>query len=38
MLIDSPARIPHRLIKESGAVFRFLVIKTPRQSESTRVL
>ncbi|MFO7743210.1 MAG: cupin domain-containing protein [Anaerolineae bacterium] len=37
-LIDSPARIPHRLLNESGDVFRFLVVKTPRPTESTRVL
>jgi quercetin dioxygenase-like cupin family protein len=38
MLIHSPARIPHRLINDGDAVFRFLVVKTPRQTESTRVL
>ncbi len=38
MLIDSPARIPHRLLNEGDAVFRFLVVKTPRPTESTRVL
>jgi mannose-6-phosphate isomerase-like protein (cupin superfamily) len=38
MLIESPARIPHRLMNEAEGVFRFLVVKTPRQSESTRVL
>lgn len=37
-LIDSPARIPHRLLNESDHVFRFLVVKTPRPTESTRVL
>jgi len=38
MLIESPARIPHRLLNESGAVFRCLVVKTPRPTESTRLL
>jgi len=37
-LIDSPARVPHRLWNESDAVFRFLVVKTPRQKEKTRLL
>lgn len=38
MLIDSPARIPHRLLNESDAVFRFLVVKTPRPTEESRFL
>lgn len=38
MLVDSPARIPHRLLNESDQVFRFLVVKTPRPSGSTRIL
>jgi len=38
MLVDSPARIPHRLLNESDAVFRFLVVKTPRPTGATRVL
>ena len=38
MLIDSPARIPHRLFNESDADFRFLVVKTPRQAAATRLL
>jgi len=38
MLIDSPARIPHRLFNESDADFRFLVVKTPRQADATRLL
>jgi len=29
-LIDSPARIPHRLLNEGNGVFRVLVVKTPR--------
>lgn len=38
MLVDSPARIPHRLLNESDAPFRFLVVKTPRPSEKSRML
>jgi quercetin dioxygenase-like cupin family protein len=37
-LIESPARIPHRLINDGDAVFRILVAKTPRPTESTKVL
>lgn len=37
-LIESPVRIPHRLINDSDAVFRVLVVKTPRPTESTRIL
>ena len=38
MLVESPVRIPHRLLNESDAVFRCLVVKTPRPTESTRLL
>ena len=38
MLVDSPSRIPHRLLNESEAVFRFLVVKTPRPSEKSKLL
>lgn len=38
MLIDSPARVPHRLFNESAADFRFLVVKTPRQEDATKLL
>lgn len=38
MLIESPARIPHRLINNGKEIFRFLVVKTPRPMESTRIL
>ena len=38
MLIESPARVPHRLLNESDSVFRFLVVKTPRPKETTRLL
>lgn len=37
-LIVSPARIPHRLLNESDGVFRFLVVKTPRPTDSTQFL
>jgi len=37
-LIDSPARIPHRLFNEGQVDFRFLVVKTPRQADATRLL
>jgi mannose-6-phosphate isomerase-like protein (cupin superfamily) len=38
MLVESPARIPHRWINESGKVFRVLVVKVPRPAEETRLL
>jgi len=38
MLVDSPARIPHRLLNEGDGMFRFLVVKTPRPTTSTRIL
>jgi len=38
MLVESPARIPHRWINESNAVFRVLVVKVPRPAEETRLL
>ena len=38
MLIDSPARVPHRLLNESDADFRFLVVKPPRPTRATKVL
>ncbi len=37
-VIESPARIPHRWINESNAIFRVLVVKVPRPSEETRLL
>ena len=37
-LIDSPARIPHCWYNESDEILRFLVIKVPRPTESTRLL
>jgi len=38
MLVESPARIPHRWINESKTLFRVLVIKVPRPTEETRLL
>jgi quercetin dioxygenase-like cupin family protein len=38
MLINSPAKIPHRLLNNGDGVFRVLVVKIPRPSESTRLL
>ncbi|MDD1670918.1 MAG: cupin domain-containing protein [Methanomicrobiales archaeon] len=38
MLVESPARIPHRWMNEGGAMFRVLVVKVPRPMEETRLL
>ncbi|AYK15708.1 MAG: cupin domain-containing protein [Methanosarcina flavescens] len=38
MLIESPAKIPHRLMNPGDEVFRVLVVKAPRQTEATRLL
>ncbi|WAC04314.1 MAG: cupin domain-containing protein [Methanoregula sp.] len=38
MLIESPAKIPHRWINESKAVFRVLVVKVPKPTEETKLL
>ena len=38
MLVESPARIPHRWTNESGAVFRVLVVKVPKPTEETKLL
>ncbi len=37
-LVESPAKIPHRLINEGSGIGRILVIKTPRPTEATKVL
>lgn len=37
-LIDSPARIPHRLRNDSDQLTRFMVVKTPRPTEGTAIL
>jgi len=38
MLVESPARIPHRLANEGDQPFRVLVVKAPKPTESTRIL
>ena len=38
MLIESPARVPHRLLNPGDEIFRFLVVKTPKPTGSTRLL
>ena len=38
MLVESPARIPHRWINESRDVFRVLVVKVPKPTEETKLL
>jgi quercetin dioxygenase-like cupin family protein len=38
MLVESPARIPHRWMNESNTVFRVLVIKVPKPTEETKLL
>ncbi|MDD1658739.1 MAG: cupin domain-containing protein [Methanomicrobiales archaeon] len=38
MLVESPARVPHRWINESRAVFRVLVVKVPKPTEETKLL
>jgi mannose-6-phosphate isomerase-like protein (cupin superfamily) len=38
MLIESPSKIPHRLMNPGDVIFRVLVVKVPRQDESTRLL
>ena len=37
-LINSPARIPHCWYNQSEQVFRVLVVKVPRPTESTKLL
>ncbi|MBW1782700.1 MAG: cupin domain-containing protein [Deltaproteobacteria bacterium] len=37
-LVNSPAKIPHCWYNESGSVFRFLVVKVPRPTASTKIL
>lgn len=38
MLVESPARIPHRWSNESASVFRVLVVKVPKPTEATKLL
>jgi mannose-6-phosphate isomerase-like protein (cupin superfamily) len=37
-VVESPAKIPHRLLNESNEIVRILVIKTPRPKEATKIL
>ena len=37
-LVESPAKIPHRLLNPGEKDFRVLVVKTPRPTETTRLL
>ncbi|MCG7845035.1 MAG: cupin domain-containing protein [Methanomassiliicoccales archaeon] len=37
-IVESPAKVPHRLFNDSEAEFRFLVVKMPKPVESTKVL
>jgi quercetin dioxygenase-like cupin family protein len=38
MLVESPAKVPHRWSNESSKVFRVLVVKVPKPTEETRLL
>ena len=38
MLVESPARVPHRWTNESTAAFRVLVVKVPKPTEETKQL
>lgn len=38
MLVESPARIPHKWSNESKEVFRVLVVKVPKPTEETKLL
>lgn len=38
ILVESPARIPHRWSNESGSLFRVLVVKVPKPTEETKLL
>jgi len=38
MLVESPAKIPHRWINESSETFRVLVVKVPTPTAATRLL
>ena len=38
MLVESPARVPHRWTNESTAAFRVLVVKVPKPTEETKLL
>ncbi|MCX6696097.1 MAG: cupin domain-containing protein [Methanoregula sp.] len=38
MLVESPARIPHKWTNESKGIFRVLVVKVPKPTEETKLL
>jgi quercetin dioxygenase-like cupin family protein len=38
MLVESPARIPHKWSNESDSLFRVLVVKVPKPTEETKLL
>jgi mannose-6-phosphate isomerase-like protein (cupin superfamily) len=38
MIVESPAKVPHRLMNPGDKDFRFLVVKTPKPKEGTKVL
>jgi quercetin dioxygenase-like cupin family protein len=38
MLVESPAKIPHRWSNASTSMFRVLVVKVPKPTEETRLL
>jgi quercetin dioxygenase-like cupin family protein len=38
MVVESPARIPHRWSNESTSLFRVLVVKVPKPTEETKLL
>lgn len=38
ILVESPAKIPHKWTNESNAVFRVLVVKVPKPTEETKLL
>ena len=38
MLVESPAKIPHRWTNAGPEIFRVLVVKVPKPAEETRLL
>ena len=38
MLVESPARLPHRWTNEGTSIFRVLVVKVPKPAEETKLL
>ncbi len=38
VLVESPARIPHKWSNESSGIFRVLVVKVPKPTEETKLL